>query len=80
MTKEISDENLSYESFLGELSAELVNLPLKSIDAAIESSMKSLVEFFDADFGQSPLRDITRLCLYIEPIRIQPYNVKVFYT
>jgi len=42
-------ENLSFESFLGELSTELVNLPLETIDAAIKSSIKSLVEFFDAD-------------------------------
>jgi hypothetical protein len=47
--KKVSDENLSYESLLGELSAGLVNLPLESIDAAIESCMKLLVEFFDAD-------------------------------
>ena len=43
------DENLSFESFLGDFSKNLVNLPLEFIDAAIESSMKSLVEFFDAD-------------------------------
>ena len=43
------NENLSFESLLGELSAALVNLPLESLDAAIESSIKSLVEFFDAD-------------------------------
>ena len=43
------NENLSFESLLGELSAALVNLPLESIDAAIESSIKSLVEYFDAD-------------------------------
>ena len=43
------DENLSFESLLGELSANLVNLPLESLDEAIESGMKSLVEFFDAD-------------------------------
>jgi len=47
--KNVSNENLSFESFLGETSAKLVNLPLESIDAAIESSMKSLAEFFDAD-------------------------------
>jgi PAS domain S-box-containing protein len=48
-------ENFDFESLLGELSAKLVNLPLESIDAAIESSIKSLVEFFDADrchFGE----------------------------
>ena len=43
------DKNLTFESLLGELSAELVNLPLESIDATIESSMKMLVEFFDVD-------------------------------
>ncbi len=43
------DEHLRFESLLGELSARVVNLPLESIDAAIESSMKSLVEFFEAD-------------------------------
>ena len=43
------DENLSFESLLGELSVKLVNFPLESIYAAIESSMKSLVEYFDAD-------------------------------
>ena len=34
------EKNSDFESFLGELSAELVNLPLESIDATIESSMK----------------------------------------
>ena len=48
-SKNVSNNNLSFESFLGEFSSELVNLPLESIDAAIESSMKSLVEYFDAD-------------------------------
>jgi len=43
------DENSSFESLLGKLSSNLVNLPLESIDSAIESSMKSLVEYFDAD-------------------------------
>ena len=43
------DENLSFESLLGELSAKLVNLPLESIDVAIESSIKKLTEFFHAD-------------------------------
>jgi len=43
------DEHLRFESLLGGLSANLVNLPLQDIDAAIESSMKSLVEFFGAD-------------------------------
>jgi len=47
--KKVSDENLSFESLLGKLSTTLVNLPLESIDAAIESGMKSLVEYFDAD-------------------------------
>jgi len=44
-----SSYKLQFESLLGELSANLVNLPLESIDAAIESSMKKLVEFFGAD-------------------------------
>jgi len=43
------DEHLRFESLLGELSADLVNLPLESIDTTIKSSMKSLVEFFEAD-------------------------------
>jgi PAS domain S-box-containing protein len=43
------DEHLRFEALLGELSAELVNLPVESIDTAIESSMKSLVEFFAVD-------------------------------
>ncbi|MCW8804751.1 MAG: sigma 54-interacting transcriptional regulator [Ignavibacteriaceae bacterium] len=43
------DENLSFEFLLGELSSELVNLTFESIDEAIESSLKKLVEFFDAD-------------------------------
>ena len=43
------DEHLKFESLLGDLSANLVNLPLECIDAAIESSMKNIVEFFEAD-------------------------------
>ena len=43
------DEHQNFEELLADLSPKLVNLPLESIDAAIESSMKSLVEFFDAD-------------------------------
>lgn len=46
---EAMDKKLSFESFLGELSTKLVNLPFESIDGAIISSMKSLVEFFGAD-------------------------------
>ena len=42
------DKNLPFESLLGEISTNLVNLPLESIDAAIESSLKSIVEFFEA--------------------------------
>ena len=38
----VLDENLRFESSLGELSAELLNLP-------IESSMKMIVEFSEAD-------------------------------
>jgi PAS domain S-box-containing protein len=45
----ILDKNSSFEAFLGKLSSNLVNLPLESIDKAIESSMKSLVEFFQVD-------------------------------
>lgn len=41
--------NFTFESMLGTLSAKLVNLSLESIDAAIESSLKKLVEFFEAD-------------------------------
>ena len=40
---------MTFESLLGELSANLVTLSLESIDAAIESSMKKLVDFFDVD-------------------------------
>lgn len=42
-------ENSSFESMLADLSFKLVNLSLESIDAAIESSLKSIVEFFEAD-------------------------------
>jgi len=42
-------KNRSFESTLGELSLELVNLSLESIDSAIESSLKTLVEFFNVD-------------------------------
>lgn len=41
--------NLRFESFLGELSADLVNLSIETIDSAIESSLKKLVEYFDVD-------------------------------
>ena len=40
-------EHQNFEELLADLSAKLVNLPLKSIDEAIESSMKTLVEFFE---------------------------------
>ena len=40
---------MTFESLLGELSANLVNLPLESGDDAIEASMKKLVDFFDVD-------------------------------
>jgi PAS domain S-box-containing protein len=43
------DEHQNFEELLADLSAKLVNLPLESIDVAIESSMKKLVEFFEAD-------------------------------
>lgn len=42
-------KNGTFESMLGELSAELVNLSIETIDAAIESSLKKMVDFFDAD-------------------------------
>ena len=42
-------DNNNFESLLGELSSNLVNLPLESIDKEIESSLKTLVEFFDVD-------------------------------
>jgi len=44
-----SSYQLQFEALLGKLSTNLVNLPLDAIDATIESSMKMLVEFFDAD-------------------------------
>jgi len=47
--KNVSNKDLDFESFLGEMSSELVNLPLEAIDAVIESSVKKLVELFDAD-------------------------------
>jgi hypothetical protein len=43
------DKNKTCETMLGDLSAKLVNLPLESIDAGIEDSIKTLVKFFDAD-------------------------------
>ena len=43
------DKSLTFESLLGELSANLVTLSLESIDPAIESSMKKLVDFFNVD-------------------------------
>ena len=51
MSKQLNvlDENQTFESLLGDLSAELVNLSLETIDEAIESSLKALAEFFDAD-------------------------------
>ena len=39
--------NFTFESMLGELSSELVNLTFESIDLAIESSLKKMVEFFE---------------------------------
>ena len=49
--KEIRDlnENLRFEALIGELSSELINIPLESIDAAIEFSLKKLVDFFEVD-------------------------------
>lgn len=51
MSKQLNvlGENQCFESMLGELSAKLVNLSLESIDAAIESSLKKIVQFFDTD-------------------------------
>ena len=48
-TSTVLHEHFKFESLLGEISTELVNLPLESIDTAIETSMKKLAEFFDAD-------------------------------
>ena len=48
MTKQLN-KNLSFESFLGNFSAELVNLTFDSIDAAIESSLAKLVNYFEVD-------------------------------
>ena len=39
----------NFESFLGEISTNLVSLSLESIDDAIEASMKKLIDFFDVD-------------------------------
>ena len=43
------EEHFQFENLLGELSAKLVNLPLESIDNAIDESIKILADFFDAD-------------------------------
>ncbi len=43
------EEHLRFENLLGELSAKLVNLPLESIDNAINESIKLLTHFFNAD-------------------------------
>ncbi len=43
------EEHFQFENLLGELSAKLVNLPLESIDNAINESIKLLAEFFNAD-------------------------------
>ncbi len=43
------EKNYTFESLLGDISTKLVNLPIESIDSAIESSMKMLVDFFDVD-------------------------------
>ncbi|WP_340110693.1 hypothetical protein [Maribellus mangrovi] len=40
-------KNISFELLLGELSSELVKLPLDSVDAAILSGLKRILEFFD---------------------------------
>jgi len=41
--------NLQFETLLGDLSSNLVNLPIGSIDKEIKSGLKMLVEFFDVD-------------------------------
>ena len=43
------DEHLKFETLLGDLSTSMVNLPLKDIDSEIDSSIKKLSEFFNAD-------------------------------
>ena len=43
------EEHLQFENLLGDLSAMLVNLPLESIDNAIDESIKMLADFFNAD-------------------------------
>lgn len=49
MPTEAKISNFSFETLLGEISADLINLSLESVDDALESSMKKLVEFFDVD-------------------------------
>jgi len=44
-----SSSKLHFETLLGNLSSTLVSIPIESIDSAIVTSMKMLVEFFDAD-------------------------------
>lgn len=46
---EKTPKNPTFESLLGEMSSELVNLTFESIDEAIESSLKKLVDFFEVD-------------------------------
>lgn len=48
-TSTVLDEHLKFESLLSEISSNLVNLPLESIDAALESSIRELSEFYNAD-------------------------------
>jgi len=48
-TSAVLDEHLKFESLISEISASLVNLPLESIDPAIESSIKKLSDFYNAD-------------------------------
>jgi len=43
------DEHLKFETLLADLSARMVNLSLADIDPAIESSLKSIADFFEAD-------------------------------
>jgi len=75
------DNKISFESLLGEISSNLLSIPIESVDAAIESSMKILVEFFDADRCHLGELSIDQLKIevsyfYSRPsINIPPINV-----
>ena len=53
MTKQLN-ENLSFESFLGDFSAELVNLTFESIDTAINlcHGFRGKVKALEQEFGR----------------------------